>query len=625
VTLKAKLVLAQAPLALALVLLGLFSGAVTARLGEQARLVLADNYRSVLAAERMKESVERLNSGALFKLTDHPGAAGDAAGHRGRFERELATQEGNITEPGETAATRAMRVAWDQYTRALDDYEGLKSRAEREALYFKDLQPAFVRINRQADQLLAINQDAMVRKADRAERRAREFERLVFLAVFLALAVGLLASIWLTTRLLRPLGVVASAVRRFGQNDLKARAVVPGKDEIAAVAAEFNRMADGLERYRRSSLGELLQAQQAAQAAIDGLPDPVLLLDANGALNGINAAATRLLGIDPERSPAEVYASADPAVRAVIDRLRTHVLGGKGAYVPKGFEEAVRVPSTPEGERILMPRATPIYSDEGAVTGAAIVLQDSTRLFRFDELKNDLVATVAHELRTPLTSLRMAIHLCTEGTVGPLTDKQADLLFAARDDCERLQIIVDELLNLSRIESGQIDLHKRRVDPEMLVSAAIDVHRSAAEQARVELHAEMPPGLPDVFVDPDRLQLVFSNLLGNALRFSPADRRIVVRALTVPSAGAVREHRVTEAAEVRFEVQDEGPGISREHQTGLFEKFFRVPGSPAGGSGLGLFIAKGLVQAHGGRIGVESAPGAGATFWFTVPTAPASS
>jgi signal transduction histidine kinase/HAMP domain-containing protein len=622
VTLKAKLLLAQAPLALALALLGLFSGAVTKRLGEQSRLVLADNYRSVLAAERMKESVERLNSAALFKLADHPGAPGDAAAHRARLERELATQEGNITEPGEREATRALRAAWDEYARALAEYDALTSRQERDALYFKRLEPAFGRINQQADQLLAINQDAMVHKADRAERSARQFERLVFLAVFLALALGLLASVWLTTRLLRPLGVVAAAVRRFGQNDLKARAVVPGKDEIAAVAAEFNRMAEGLERYRKSSLGELLQAQQAAQAAIDGLPDPVLLLDANGALSGINAAATRLLGIDSERSPTEIYAGADPAVRAVVDRLRAHVLGGKGAYVPKGFEEAVRVPNTPDGERVLMPRATPIYSDEGAVTGAAIVLQDSTRLFRFDELKNDLVATVAHELRTPLTSLRMAIHLCTEGVVGPLTDKQADLLFAARDDCERLQVMVDELLNLSRIESGQIDLHRRRVDPETLVGAAIDVHRAAAEQAGIALATEVPPGLPDVFVDPDRLQLVFSNLLGNALRFAPSGSRIVVRAAAT-GQGAVREHRLTDAAEVRFEVRDQGPGIPAQHQAGLFEKFFRVPGSPAGGSGLGLFIAKGLVQAHGGRIGVESAPGAGAAFWFTVPAAPA--
>src|SRR2546423_12856339 len=107
------------------------------------------------------------------------------------------------------------------------------------------------------------------------------------------------------------------------------------------------------------------------------------------------------------------------------------------------------------GERALLPRATPLYSEEGGVVGATIVLQDVTRLLRFDELKNDLVATVAHEFRTPLTSLRMAIHILVEETVGAVNERQADLLHAARDDCERVQSIVDDLLDLSRIQAGQ--------------------------------------------------------------------------------------------------------------------------------------------------------------------------
>ncbi|MDB4981506.1 MAG: kinB4 [Myxococcales bacterium] len=623
--LKGKLLLAQSPLAVALALLGVLSSAVTTRLGAESRLILADNYRSVLAAERMKESLERINSAALVVLSGRIDESRAAIATNGeRFERELGTQERNITEAGEGLVTTQLRAAWREYADGVAAFLGAGDAASRGPLYFSRLAPAFTHANHLADQILAINQDAMVRKVDRAEGRARVFERLVTIAVIVALAVGLLASVWLTTRALRPLGVVAAAVRRFGEGDLKARAAVRGQnnvaDEIAAVAAEFNRMAEGLERYRKSSLGELLQAQQAAQAAIDSLPDPVLLLDARGGLSGVNGAATSLLAIDPELPAAEIYARADPAVRAVIERLRAHVLGGKGAYVPKGFEEALRVPTAPDGERILLPRASPIYDDTGAVTGAAIVLQDSTRLFRFDELKNDLVATVAHEFRTPLTSLRMALHLCTDGVVGALTPKQADLLFAARDDCERLQTIVDELLNLSRLDAGQIDLHKRRAEPEALVDAALDVHRAAAEQAGVLLSSELPPGLPDVFVDPDRLQLVFSNLLGNALRFAPKGTRVVVRARAEAPTGA-REHRVADVAAVRFEVRDQGPGISQEHQAALFEKFFRVPGSAAGGSGLGLFIAKGLVQAHGGQIGVESAPGAGTTFWFTLPTA----
>jgi signal transduction histidine kinase len=626
VTLKRKLVLAQAPLAIALAFVGIVSGELTTRLGEQSRLILADNYRSVLAAERMKESLERLNTRALLALADRPegSAPGEDEADRRTFENELRVEEGNITERGENEATRQTRAAWDNYATALREFHALRDRAALDAAYFSRLQPAFLKINRFAEEILGINQDAMVRKSARAAQRSAEFERLVVGVVAIGLVLGLLASTWLTTRVLRPLGVVSAAVRRFGEGDLRARADVRGQDEIAAVAAEFNRMAERLERYRASSLGELIQAQQAAQAAIDSLPDPVILLDADGQPRGANAAASKLVGVDTEKPPAEMYAGTEPGVRAVIDRLRAHVLGGKGPYVPKGFEEATRVASSTEGERILLPRATPIYGETGVVSGAAIVLQDATRLFRFDELKNNLVATVAHEFRTPLTSLRMAIHLCLEGTIGPLTSKQEDLLFAAREDCERLQVIVDELLNLSRIESGQIDLHKRRLEPHALVDTAVEVHKAAAEQAGVALRTEVFPSLPEVFVDQDRLQLVFTNLITNAIRFAPKGSSIVVRARAIEAPEASRrQHRIADAEQVRFEVADEGAGISKEHQAGLFEKFFRVPGSPAGGSGLGLFIAKGLVQAHNGKIGIDSEPGHGATFWFTIPSAPA--
>jgi len=256
------------------------------------------------------------------------------------------------------------------------------------------------------------------------------------------------------------------------------------------------------------------------------------------------------------------------------------------------------------------------------VAGAAVVLQDITRLFRFDELKNNLVATVAHEFRTPLTSLRMAIHLCTEEAVGPLTAKQADLLFAARDDCERLQTIVDDLLNLSRVESGGIDLHKRRVEPQSLVDLAIDVHSAAAKSQHITLRSEVFPGLAEAFADPDRLQLVFTNLISNALRYSPAGSEIVVRALAEPFPADASDGSSNGHGQIRFEVCDQGPGIPLEHQEALFEKFFRVPGRPAGGAGLGLFIARGIVQAHDGHIGVSSEVGHGSKFWFTIPAAP---
>ncbi len=609
--------LAQLPLALALGAMGVLSGVLSARLGEAAARILADNHRSILAAQRMRRSIERMDRLSLAALASRAPAPppGTAAESRD-FEQALRSQEANITEPGEKEANQRLRAGWNRYRSALDRYPELRDSGDPVAAYLGQLAPFGQEVEASAEEIMTINLDAMVRKSERTQRRAEQFQALALAAVLLAALLGLVASIGLTTRTLRPVGIVGAAVRRFGQGDVKARARVMGQDEIAQLAAEFNTMADRLERYRQSSLGELLQAQQAAQAAIDGLPDPVVLLDTAGKLLGVNTAAGVVLGIDAERSTGDPLGVVDPGIRAVLDRFRAHVVGGKGAYVPRGYEEAVRL-AQPEGERIFLPRATPIYGEAGEVTGVAVVYQDITRLFRFDELKNNLVATVAHEFRTPLTSLRMAIHLCLEEAVGPLTEKQADMLHAAREDCSRLQDIVDDLLNLSRIESGRIDLHKRRLTAQTLIDQAIDVHKLAAEDHHVTVRAQVLPGCPETFADPDRLALVFTNLISNAIRYSPEGAEILVSAR--PEAA---DRAADGSGWIRFAVEDQGPGIDPAHQAGLFEKFFRVPGSPEGGSGLGLFIARGIVQAHGGRIGVDSEPGKGTTFWFTVPAAP---
>jgi two-component system, NtrC family, sensor histidine kinase KinB len=622
VSFRAKLMLCMAPLVLALVGVGIVAGWVADVLARQPGHIWKDNYRSVLAAQRMKESVERIHQGTYLELLDTSDTPATMAEQRARFERELAVAAANITEAGETEAVNRMRARWDSLRGVLDRWQSAAAPDQRLRISLGELARAFAEVRHSADEILHINQDAMVRKGQRTEQRAAMFERILLVAVVLASVLGLLASVALTKRLLRPLAVVSAAVRRFGQGDTQARAHLRGDDDIAHLAQEFNAMADRLERYRRSSLGDLLLAQQGSQAAIDSLPDPVLMLDASGGFLGVNTAARQHLRIDPAAKGQATLADLDPGTRSVVDRLRAHVMSGHGVYHPKGFEEAIRV-TTPAGESIYLPRATPIYGESHTVTAAAVVFQDITRLFRFDELKNNLVATVAHEFRTPLTSLRMAIHMCTEEAVGPLTTKQADLLFAAREDCERLQGIVDDLLNLSRIESGRIDLRRRRVEVQALVDQAVDVHRSVAESQRLTLRTEVYPGLPEAFADPDRLQLVFANLLANAIRYSPVGGEIVVRALPDAEATRLPEHEESERACIRFEIRDQGPGIPAEHQAGLFEKFFRVPGSPAGGAGLGLFIARGIVHAHGGNIGVRSQPGDGACFWFRIPAAPA--
>jgi signal transduction histidine kinase len=182
-------------------------------------------------------------------------------------------------------------------------------------------------------------------------------------------------------------------------------------------------------------------------------------------------------------------------------------------------------------------------------------------------------------------------------------------VYAARADCERLQSIVDELLDLSRIQAGRIALRLSRAEAESLVKTAVEAHRAAASQRQVQLRAEALPGIGSVAADVDRIQLAFANLLQNAIRHSPPGGVVVARARALDGS-------------IRFEVTDDGPGIPPEYHHLVFEKYVQLPGAPPGGAGLGLFIAKEIVEAHGGTIGVESEVGKGSTFYFTLPLAP---
>jgi signal transduction histidine kinase len=242
-----------------------------------------------------------------------------------------------------------------------------------------------------------------------------------------------------------------------------------------------------------------------------------------------------------------------------------------------------------------------------AEKAAANGMRPSPRLG--EDGKYDLVATVAHELRTPLTSLHMSIHLCLEQSAGPLTDEQGILLSSAREDCERLRLLADELLDMGRLASGRVALELEPTAPEDLAQRAWSSFRPIAEDKRVTLEFAVPGALGRVSADRERVHRVFSNLLSNALRHTPAHGTV--------SLAARRD-----AAAVRFEVVDNGEGIPAEYLGQVFEKFVRGPGRQRTGNGLGLCIARDIVAAHGGQIGVSSEVGKGSTFWFTLPSAP---
>ncbi len=611
-TLRTRLLLGIAPLLAILVGLGLWAVAMLDYLGGRIDVILRENYASVLASEGMKEALGRLDSAAMIAIGGQEDlAAAQTKEFRAKFETNLALEQRNVTllaEGEQEMADDLERFYKREYLPLADRFFALPP-AEveaRKALYFRKLLPLIRRIEERADEVLRINQANMKAEDLKAREAAETAKRAMAMALLGSAVVATVIALTLSRSILGPVRAVTRGVRAMTGGNLDQIVPVLTRDELGELATSFNAMARTIREFRQAGTSRLVRAQRTAQATIDSFPDPVIVVDLNGAVERANPAARRLLGVEPSADGASPWTPPAPLAGPLAD-----VLGGKSDDLPAGLERAISFRDNAQ-ERFFLPRVLAIRDDRDGLLGAAVALQDVTKFRLVDQLKSDMVSTVSHELRTPLTSLQMAIHLLLEEFVGPLTPKQTELLLAARQDADRLVAMVNDLLDLTRIEQGRLKLDLRPVAPADLVADAIDRFRPSATDAGIALAWDLAPGLPAVAADRERAGHIFENLIGNALAHTPR-------------GGSIRVAATADGMAVRFAVSDTGEGIPTEHLGRVFDKFFRVPGArSAGGDGLGLAIAREVVESHGGRIHAESCPGQGATITFTLPTAPGS-
>jgi signal transduction histidine kinase len=355
-------------------------------------------------------------------------------------------------------------------------------------------------------------------------------------------------------------------------------------------------MAGKLRAYRQVTSDQILQAKQMTEITFSAFPDAIVVLSHDGKIDFKNPAADRLfVRLGKDYLPSPFMAEAE------------RVLKGGADFLPTDLAKALCL-RIDDKETFILPRVIGMRDDSGNIFGAAVVLQDVTRFHLLDEMKTNLVSTVSHELKTPLTSVRMGLHLLLEEKIGSLNPKQVELLLAAREDSERLLRMINDLLDLARIESGSRRMSLERHSPNDLVQKAASELVDLAEARDARLKPEVEAGLPEVAVEPQQIFHVFSNLVSNAAKYSRAGEEIVI---------AARRDREG----VRFSVIDHGPGIPLQYQSQMFEKFFRVPGTDSRGAGLGLAIAREIVAAHDGHVGVNSQPGKGSEFYFVLPEA----
>lgn len=590
------------------------------KMGDVSRRIISNNYDSVIAAQEMKESLERQDSAALFALLGARGRAAEQAHeHRTRFDANFQKAANNITEPGEPEVIETIGHDRDAYYKMFDAFlarvnaSGVDAPVADPAVpervpaerreYFTRLEPQFNKLRADCNHLLQLNQQAMLAKSEAAGGSARHWFYLTLLIAGLLVGAGLALAFFLANRIVKPLQELTVTTTRIAGGDLNAKVEVTSHDEVGVLAAEYNRMAASLRQLRRSDMGQLLIAQQTTEAAIDALYDPVIVTDAEGCVTKLNRAAAEIFGSEEGNTGKHVgeIASDTRIAGAVAEALRSQrpVAGeGSSSVLPlavDGLERAFRL------------RTTPMRDTEKHLLGAVTLLEDITHLREIDRLKSEFIAAASHELRTPLTSVQMGVHLLLEGALGELTDSQSEVLQACRQDCERLDKLMRDLLDLSKIEAGESQPQLAPVRARDLIATAVKELRPQVEAKGLRLHVDAPVNLPQVEVDRAQIERVINNLVINAIRYT--------------RNGEIKITAERRNDHVAISVSDTGSGIPSEYLARIFDKFVQVPGAQAGGAGLGLAISKSLVEAHDGQISVQSEEGHGTTFTFTLPVA----
>ena len=413
--------------------------------------------------------------------------------------------------------------------------------------------------------------------------------------------------------------LVVMETHTSGQLTGAERALVAELGDRAGAAIENSQLFQESQEQRRH-----------LEAVISQMVDGVVIADGNGRVLVANRAAQTMLRgqfallvedhlpDDGDMEDEQQSGGSGPLIR--------RALGGESLT---GEEIEVAGES---GDRVLSASATPVREETGDIGGAVVVLRDVTAEREIDRMKDEFVATVSHELRTPITAVLGYTDLLLRGLRGPLTPTQTDAMTSVRNAGRRLLALIEDLLDISRLEAGKQELLLDVVSVESAVDHALAATAFIASSKGVQLVHSIPRGLPQVLADESQLQRVFGNLLSNAVKFTPEGGTVTISA--APSMGDAHQglREWTEGQSFRWVVvtiKDTGVGIPVDKQDRIWEKFQQADSSSSrsfGGTGLGLAIAKSLVELHGGTVWVESegVPGNGSTFGFTLPVVPMS-
>jgi NtrC-family two-component system sensor histidine kinase KinB len=575
-------------------------------LGKASDAILKENYKSILAAENMVYAIERQDSATLLLFLGYEDQAWKQfRDNESQFFQWLGRARDNITVEGEERIVNTIENSYNTYLNNIAELKSVyKSRLQKTATFYHEtILPSFNSVRTACIHLREINQETMFKASERARHIVKRAIWSMMIIGSAAIIIGLGFSIILSNLLVRPVRQMKEATQKISEGNYDIDFSVSSSDELGGLANEFNAMVKKLREYRALNINQIMAEKRKSDAIIRSIDDGIVVVDNEFRVTDVNPTAAKALNIESGHIQNKHFLEVVKN-EMLFNYVKQSVETGQSYSI----EEQRMIFTVEQGEkqRHYQFSITPVRGKPDSLLGVVLLLRDVTRLAELDRLKSEFVMTASHELRTPLTSIGMSIKLLLERTMEKLNEKDRQLLLAAHEDLERLKTLVRNLLDLSKIEGGKMEMEFEKISLQILCQNVTDILANQITAKSVHLTVEIPPNLPDVKIDANKITWVLTNLITNALRYTE-------------SGGSIRLSAEHHGPYVYASVIDDGPGIPLEDQSRIFDKFVQIKSDKAlGGSGLGLAICKEIIRAHGGTIWVDSIPGEGSTFTFTL-------
>lgn len=561
VKLKTKVALGGIFLFTLLILVGAVSFYYFNRITAEAREIVQNNYETLNYSREMLKEMDQLEKDSILAVKN--------------FEANLQLQEKNITEPGEKELTESLR----------SNFNALKQRISADS--FRSL------IREDISGIMLLNLQAIDKKNQAAKASAESAKTIITLILTVCILLGFTFLFNFPSLVADPVAKLTEGIKAIANKNYGERIQLNRKDEFGQLANAFNSMAEKLDEYEHSNLSKILFEKRRAETVINSLKDASIGIDNKGTILFANQQALQLLSL----KEAEIIGRSQEEVQKRNDLFR--FLVKEQNSIP--FKIVV------DGKENYFTKEMLDIKQEDEKAGSVIVLKNITSFKELDVAKTNFIGTISHELKTPLASSDFSLKLLEDNRVGSLTSEQKELVEQLRNDNQRMLKILSELLNMSQIEAGKIQLTIQEVSPYSIVQNSVNAVSGAAREKQITVERQMDADLTAINTDADKISWVLNNFLTNAIKYSPTGDTIII---------SVHGNNTG----VSFSVSDRGPGIEEIYLQRIFDRYFQVPGrSDKKGSGIGLAICKEFIEAMGGKIWVKSQLGKGSVFGFDIP------